>query len=226
MTSCVSRISCFTASNPKPVRTRVLSENEGNEFVVIHQTDKTDGGLCKLKVGAQKNCARVKMMKQMFKPGSRIISFFTGIFTNGDRNERKKISDSYMNEGCVNDVNADMKSKSTGTSTGPLASSLPRSCLRKTSPKSRHKRDNGVKKVVRFCHVHVEVDENCDQSRQPELAHKDHDRDDVIKSVQDMKNDEFVLDFLRTRMTIFEDDCSIDWSSDLVELERLSSVEN
>lgn len=260
--SCFSKISCFTTSNSKPVRTCVHRGNIENEFG-NHQTNKTEGALGKLKVSAQKIYDNLKKMKQTISPSGQFTNFISGIFTSGDPNDPKKIRESYLNEGCADVVNADVKSKYKRTSTCPSASSLARSCLSKSSPKSRHKRDTRMKKRVRSCHVDVEVDENCHKtnsrqpklphvdhnkndvttnSRQPKLPHVDHKRNDVMtnskelklphgdhgrngvmKSCEDSKNYEFMIDFLRMRMKIFEDDCSIDWSSDLAEIERLSS---
>ncbi|KAL8111854.1 hypothetical protein AgCh_019531 [Apium graveolens] len=261
--SCVSKISWFTISNSKPVQASV-HPGEQNEFG-NHQTNKTEGGLCKLRVSAQKIYANVKKMKHAISPGGQFINFISGIFTNGDPNDQKKINEACLNEGCADDVKADvkMKSKYTRTSTWPSDSSLTRSCFSRSSRNLRHKRDTRMKKKVGLCHVDVEVEENCHQtnsrqpklthedhkrtevmrnSRQPKLAHADHKKNDVItnsretevphgdhgrkdvmKSCEDLKNYEFVLDFLRTRMMMFEDDCSIDWSSDLIEIEHLSS---
>ncbi|KAK1376551.1 hypothetical protein POM88_032744 [Heracleum sosnowskyi] len=248
-TSFVSKISCFTASNSKPVQASVQPGNESNEFG-NHQTNKTEGGLCKLKVSAHKIYASVKKMNQTISSGGQFTNFISGIFTSGgDRNDLKKIKESYLNEGCPDDVNADVKKslKYKRTSTCPSASSITRSCFSKSSPNSRHKRNTRMEKRVRLCHVDVEVEGNCHQtnsrqpklpdvdhkrndvitnSREPNLPHRDHEGNDVMKNCEDLKNYEFVLDFLRTRMMMFEDDCSIDWRSDLVEIERLSSFKN
>lgn len=208
--SCVSKFSCFTTSSSKPVGTSCLF---------------------KLKDSAHKIYVGVKKMQQTISPGARFTNLIRGIFTtNGHLNDLIKTSESCLNQGCAHAVNADVKS-----------------CLSKSLPDSRRERSTGMKKKVRFCHVDVQVEEDCHRKnlRLAKVPHEDHKRNGVMKnlrepkwprvdqkrngdmeSYEDLKNYEFVLDFLRARMMIFGNDSSIDWSSDIVELERLSSLKN
>lgn len=211
-----------------------------------HQTNKTngDGGLVKSKARAQKIYANLKKIKQPISPGGRLTSFINSIFTNGNP---KKSRESHTNERNGNDMNAGWNSKSTQTSTCSSASSFSRSCLSKTSPNSRQKRNNGMKRSVRFYPVSVIVDEDCrpcghkciyeeevERFKKPMPRHQtnlrqqivDHKRNDVSTSYGNLKKKEFVATTNQDEDCDLEDDCASDSSSDLFELDHLASFKD
>ncbi|KAK1369396.1 Ankyrin repeat-containing protein [Heracleum sosnowskyi] len=256
-----------TVPNVKSIRTNVRSDEafgysvaqgeQQSEFYLFddyrnpnirdnHQTNKRigDGGLVKSKARAQKIYANLKKIKQPISPGGRLASFINSIFTNGNPKKSR--------EGNGNDVNAGWNSKSTQTSTCSSASSFSRSCLSKNSPNSRQKRNNGIKRSVRFYPVSVIVDEDCrpcghkciyeeeaDQQfkkppmprhqtnlRQPTVPVVDHKRNDVSRSCENLKENDFVATINGDEDYDFEDDCASDSSSDLFELDHLASFKD
>jgi hypothetical protein len=176
-----SSSSCFLPSRPKPVRTSVSARPERSEKTErkqralfheqreVHMFDdyhyssatgeapKDDEVVIKSKSRALKIYANLKKVKQPISPGGRLSNFLNSLFTTGN-SKKTKNSPSI---GGYDDAAVERKSKSVQASTCSSASSFSRSCLSKTSPSSREKLRNGVKRTVRFCPVSVIVDEDC-----------------------------------------------------------------
>ncbi|XP_074332820.1 protein BIG GRAIN 1-like B [Apium graveolens] len=247
-----------TAPNVTTIQTSVRSDDtcgysvvkgeQQSEFYLFDQTNKRNGGgLVKSKARAQKIYANLKKIKQPISPGGRLTSFINSIFTNGNT---KKSRESHRNVGSGNDVKADWNSKYPQTSTCSSASSFSRSCLSKTSPNSRQKRNNGVKRSVKFYPVSVIVDEDCrpcghkciyeeeveqfkkpmprsqTNLRQPILPVVDHKRNNVPKINEDLKKNDFVSTINQDGDYDYEDDCASDSSSDLFDLDHLASFKD
>ncbi|KAJ1423398.1 hypothetical protein SESBI_12329, partial [Sesbania bispinosa] len=141
-----SRVSsCFAPSRPKPVRTSVSEKKKHEER---HIDDEE--GLIKSKSRALKIYNNLKKVKQPISPGGKLTTFLNSLFTT----KTKTTTPSYE------DMNTERKAKSGQASTCSSASSFSRSCLSKTSPSSREKLRNGVKRTVRFYPVSVIVDED------------------------------------------------------------------
>ncbi|KAE8100079.1 hypothetical protein FH972_018007 [Carpinus fangiana] len=176
-----SSSSCFLPSRPKPVRTSVSARSERSEKAEkkqrglfheqreVHMFDdyhyssatgdapKHDEVMIKSKSRALKIYANLKKVKQPISPGGRLANFLNSLFTTGGTKKTKNSP----SVGVYEDVAVARKSKSVPASTCSSASSFSRSCLSKTSPSSREKLRNGVKRTVRFCPVSVIVDEDC-----------------------------------------------------------------
>lgn len=173
-----SSSSCFLPSRPKPVRTSVSARSEKTErkqsalfheqrevhmFDDYHYSSATgdapkhDEVMIKSKSTALKIYANLKKVKQPISPGGRLSNFLNSLFTTGNTKKTKNS----RSVGGYEDAAVERKSKSVQASTCSSASSFSRSCLSKTSPSSREKLRNGVKRTVRFCPVSVIVDEDC-----------------------------------------------------------------
>ncbi|KAL1833819.1 hypothetical protein ACET3Z_003470 [Daucus carota] len=246
---------------PKPIRTdtriagnSVAQDERQSEFYLFddyrnHQTNKTNedsGRLVKSKARAQKIYANLKKIKQPISPGGRLTSFINSIFANGNP---KKSRESHRNAGNSSEVNGDWKSRSAQTSTCSSASSFSRSCLSKNSPNSKQKRNNGVKRSVRFYPVSVIVDEDCrpcghkclyeeevEKFKNPILRNQtnlkqpmppivDHRSNDVSRNYEKSKKIDFAATINQEDYD-FEDDCASDLSSDLFELDHLASFKD
>ncbi|KAJ0681155.1 putative protein BIG GRAIN 1 [Helianthus annuus] len=85
--------------------------------------------------------------RQPISPGRRLATFLNSILTNVHIKKPKDLKDGKM----------ERTSKSTCSS----ASSFTRSCLSKSSPRSREKLNNGIRRTVRFYPVSVIIDEDC-----------------------------------------------------------------
>ncbi|KAL7159142.1 hypothetical protein ABFS83_01G008700 [Erythranthe nasuta] len=157
------KVSCFSSTRPKPVRTgaptrvetkpqkdnRFLFDDYNNNKNQDHQKSKTgDDLLIKSKSRALKIYANLKKVKQPISPGGKLTSFINSFFTNGNNVINTKIQDT---------TKSSPKASSTTCSS---ASSFSRSCLSKYSPKSREKIKNGVQRSVRFNPVSVVVDQD------------------------------------------------------------------
>lgn len=178
-----SRSSCFAPPRPKPVRTSVSARNEKSEkterkqsstlfseqreFHMIDdyhrnsttgQAQKHEEVIIKSKSRALKIYANLKKVKQPISPGGRLANFLNSIFSTANSPKKTK---SLSSIGGYDDACVERKSKSVQESTCSSASSFSRSCLSKTSPSSREKLRNGVKRTVRFYPVSVIVDEDC-----------------------------------------------------------------
>lgn len=248
-----TRSSCFTASRPKPVRTSVQTaklEHCQGEFYLFddyhnHQTNKTDEGLIRSKARALKIYANLKKVKQPISPGGRLTSFINSLFTNGNPKKNKNLN---LNGSCNYDGNVDWKTKSTQASTCSSASSFSRSCLSKNSPNSREKRNNGIKRSVRFFPVSVIVDEdsrpcghkciydedfekfgrktNGDQPKLPAMDQKNYKGIEFLRNYQNQKKNDFVARNVHQENDDYEDDAASDSSSDLFELDHLELLKN
>lgn len=122
------------------------------------EAPKDEEVIIKSKSRALKIYANLKKVKQPISPGGRLATFLNSLFTTGNT---KKTKNSPSVGGGYEDAAVERKSKSVQASTCSSASSFSRSCLSKTSPSSREKLRNGVKRTVRFCPVSVIVDEDC-----------------------------------------------------------------
>ncbi|KAG8375727.1 hypothetical protein BUALT_Bualt10G0130500 [Buddleja alternifolia] len=153
------KVSCFSTTRPKPVRTGPArkSKEECNSFGDYDQNNhknKMDGDdLIKSKSRALKIYANLKKVKQPISPGGRLTTFINSLFNNGNSKKSKNVE--------TNREFRDLKSPNAAlSSTCSSASSFSRSCLSKYSPKSREKIRNGVQRTVRFHPVSVIVDED------------------------------------------------------------------
>ncbi|EYU20312.1 hypothetical protein ABFS82_01G009000 [Erythranthe guttata] len=160
------KVSCFSSTRPKPVRTGATTRvetkpqkdnrflfddynNNSNKKNQDHQKSKTgDDLLIKSKSRALKIYANLKKVKQPISPGGKLTSFINSFFTNGNNVINTKIQDSSKS------------SPKASSTTCSSASSFSRSCLSKYSPKSREKIKNGVQRSVRFNPVSVVVDQD------------------------------------------------------------------
>ncbi|CAI9755746.1 unnamed protein product [Fraxinus pennsylvanica] len=180
-----SRVSCFSSTRPKPVRTSVsprknppFHEQNDNDLLDEyrnHQADRIDENLIKSKSRALKIYANLKKVKQPISPGGRLTNFINSLFANANT---KKAKNPNANEG-FEDSSMNRKSKPTTTqdsSTCSSASSFTRSCLSKYSPKSREKMRNGIKRTVRFHPVGVIVDEDCRPCGHKSIYDEDSDK--------------------------------------------------
>lgn len=174
-----SRASCFAPPRPKPVRTTVSDKKERRhnaqfceqrDFHVLDDyrsssnTASHEEGLIKSKSRALKIYNNLKKVKQPISPGGRLTNFLNSLFTPGNTKKSKTTP----SVGGYEEANGERKSKSgqasvsasASASACSSASSFSRSCLSKTSPSSREKLRNGVKRSVRFYPVSVIVDED------------------------------------------------------------------
>ncbi|KAF2304293.1 hypothetical protein GH714_029501 [Hevea brasiliensis] len=119
------------------------------------QTPRVEEGIIKSKSRALKIYNNLKKVKQPISPGGKLANFINSLFTSGNTKKSK-------NSSSISNCDEDWKSKpGRATSTCSSASSFSRSCLSKSSPSTREKLRNGVKRSVRFCPVSVIVDEDC-----------------------------------------------------------------
>ncbi|KAK2994028.1 hypothetical protein RJ640_018785 [Escallonia rubra] len=240
-----SRTSCFAAPRPKPVKTGVSAHLASRESQAElyplkdgnHQRENIDEGLIKSKARAMKIYANLKKVKQPISPGGRLSSFINSLFTNGSAKKTKDPTPS-----CSESVERKLKS-SKSSSKCSSASSFSRSCLSKSSPNSREKLNNGVKRTVRFYPVSVIVDEDsrpCGHKciyaedsdkigrHEPKLQVKEkkiNPRGGFSKSYQTKKND-FLAREIRAEEDCDYDDAASDSSSDLFELDHLALFKN
>lgn len=256
-----SRASCFAPPRPKPVRTTVSDKKERrhsapfSQLRDFHEFDDYrrnpnaathDEALIKSKSRALKIYNNLKKVKQPISPGGRLTNFLNSLFTPGNTKKSKTYED----------ANAERKTKSGQASASACssASSFSRSCLSKTSPSSREKLRNGVKRSVHFYPVSVIVDEDSRPCGHKFLyEQKDHSlmmpvsvptawkigrspnhknnqveeagREFLKEYLQNQKKNDFTL------MDLPEDDDDDDdaascSSSDLFELDHLTVMEN
>ncbi|KAI4316481.1 hypothetical protein L6164_024459 [Bauhinia variegata] len=167
-----TKASCFAPPRPKPVRTSVpvrsdkAEKRQSNRFYEhreVHLFDSSterianhEESLIKSKSRALKIYNNLKKVKQPISPGARLTNFINSLFTTGHTKKTKSVS----SVGVFEDINAERKLKSGQASTCSSVSSFSRSCLSKSSPSSREKARNGVKRTVRFYPVSVIVDED------------------------------------------------------------------
>ncbi|CAA2968830.1 Hypothetical predicted protein [Olea europaea subsp. europaea] len=180
-----SRVSCFSATRLKPVRTSVSPRenplfHEQNEHDLPHeyrnhQADRIGENLINSKSRALKIYASLKKAKQPISPGGRLTNFINSLFANA--NTKKAVKNPNTKNIVFEDSGMERKSKSTQDSpTYSSASSFSRSCLSKNSPKSREKMRNGIKRTVRFHPVSVIVDEDCRRCGQRSIYDEDSDK--------------------------------------------------
>ncbi|PON95955.1 hypothetical protein TorRG33x02_082030 [Trema orientale] len=178
-----SAVSFPSSARPKPVRTGVTPRQEKterkqhsalfyeqSEYVMFgdyhcsfDQKEKTpkiqDEGLIKSKSRALKIYNNLKKVKQPISPGGRLASFINSLFTSGTTRKAKN-DDGTLGSERINNKSSSKPVHET-TTTCSSASSYSRSCLSKSSPSTREKLRNGVKRSVRFYPVSVIVDEDC-----------------------------------------------------------------
>ncbi|CAI9784931.1 unnamed protein product [Fraxinus pennsylvanica] len=180
-----SRVSCFSVTRPKPVRSSVSPRknhlfHEQNEYDLLHeyrnhQADMIDESLIKSKSRALKIYDNLKKVKQPISPGGRLTNFINSLFVNANTKKGKKNPNT--KNAVFEDSSMERKSKSTQDSpTYSSASSLSRSCLSKYSPKSREKMRNGIKRTVRFHPVSIIVDEDCRPCGHKSIYDEDSDK--------------------------------------------------
>lgn len=164
--------SIYNLPRPKPIRTSISStrsirseaplyhdkrelylfddyQRQYRSFTQQTQSLSYDENFIKSKSRALKIYSNLKKVKQPISPGGRLASFLNSIFKSGNA-KKSKVSSSF---GGVNE--------SAQGSTCSSTSSYTRSCLSKSSPSSRRKSNNGVKRTVRFYPVSVIFDEDC-----------------------------------------------------------------
>ncbi|KAI4337176.1 hypothetical protein L6164_015623 [Bauhinia variegata] len=175
-----TKASCFAPPRLRPVRTsasvrsdkaektqkrqsNLFYENKKVHFFDDYHDDFSterignhDESLIKSKSRAIKIYNNLKKVKQPISPGARLTNFINSLFSTGHAKKTKSVH----SVGVYEDVNAERKLKSGQASTCSSASSFSRSCLSKSSPSSREKARNGVKRTVHFYPVSVIVDEH------------------------------------------------------------------
>ncbi|KAF2287069.1 hypothetical protein GH714_037333 [Hevea brasiliensis] len=186
-----SRSSSFFPPRPKPVRTSISTLSEKTEKTertgrtlfyeqrelhmfsdyhyssVTEQTARVEENVIKSKSRALKIYNNLKKVKQPISPGGKLANFINSLFTTGNTKKSKSSSS-------ISNSDEDWKSKpGQATSTCSSASSFSRSCLSKSSPSTREKLRNGVKRSVRFYPVSVIVDEDCRPCGHKPLYHEE-----------------------------------------------------
>ncbi|OAY54148.1 protein BIG GRAIN 1-like B [Manihot esculenta] len=154
--------SSFFPTRPKPVRTSVSTRSGKTEkterkvSTLFHeQTPRVEENIIKSKSRALKIYDNLKKVKQPTSPGGKLANFIHSLFTNGNTKKARGSSS-------VSNCDEAWKSKPRqAPSTCSSVSSFSRSCLSKSSPSTREKLRNGVKRSVRFYPVSVIVDEDC-----------------------------------------------------------------
>lgn len=232
---------------PKPIRTNVYQQDEykiKREKNDSQSKGKHEGKFMKTKSKALKFYTDLKKVKQPISPGGRLSSFLNSLFATGNTKKRNTSSATASGAGRYTD-HLDRKSKSANASTCSSASSFSRSCLSNT-PSSRGRSSNDVKRSVRFYPVSVIVDEDCQPCGQKSLYKeetmkfaKNSMKEEIIKRDSNEKNrriseaaKKLLKDYQKkveseydsVRNNEGEDDDESDSSSDLFELENLSTI--
>lgn len=117
------------------------------------QKTKKEGFIKSKQRAASKIYGELKKAKHPISPGVRLASFLNSLFAAGNA-KKAKIS------GGSDDL-GERKTKSAQASTCSSASSYSRSCLSKTPSSRGSKPSNGVKRSVRFYPVSIIFDEDC-----------------------------------------------------------------
>ncbi|XP_073051377.1 protein BIG GRAIN 1-like B [Primulina eburnea] len=228
-----SRVSCFSSvERPKPVR--FGGKNRQDE---LDDYKMGDENLFKSKSRALKIYASLRKMKQPISPGGKLTSFINSVFNHANEKKLKNADSSKGNQ--VGDL------KSVGSSSN--ISSASRSCLTKKSPKSREKTRNGIQRTVRFDPVsvilngesrpcgpksiiggdckgfgrHSSATNQLDDLKLRRIRVKNRTVEEDAKN--DKKSDDMSYGF-RKKSEEDDEDSMSDSSSDLFELDHLSSI--
>ncbi|KAJ8750487.1 hypothetical protein K2173_015632 [Erythroxylum novogranatense] len=122
----------------------------------------------------------LKKMKQPISPGAKFASFINSLFTATNIKKSKRSSSSVSS---VGNSHEQRKYKTGQESTCSSASSFTRSCLSKSSPSTRERLRNGVKRTVRFYPVSVIVDEDCKPCGHKSLNEQGYDTEPKLMPV-------------------------------------------
>ncbi|XP_073276548.1 protein BIG GRAIN 1-like A [Primulina huaijiensis] len=227
-----SRVSCFSSvERPKPVR--VGGKDRQDE---LDDYKMGDENLFKSKSRALKIYASLRKMKQPISPGGKLTSFINSVFNHANEKKLKNADSSKGNQ--VGDL------KSVGSSSN--CSSASRPCLSKKSPKSREKTRNGIQRRVRFdpvsvilngesrpksiiggdCkgfgrHSSVITNQLLDDLKLRRIRVKNRTVEEDDKN--DKKSDDMSYGFRKKWEEEDDEDSMSDSSSDLFELDHLSS---
>ncbi|XP_050220245.1 protein BIG GRAIN 1-like A [Mercurialis annua] len=143
-----SRTSSYAQTRPKPVRTTVSAPRSGKTESLFddypyynsateQHTPRLEENIIKSKSRALKIYDNLKKVKQPLSPGGKLSNFINSLFNNSTNSKKSKKFDEEIR-------------KPQASSTCSSASSFSRSCLSKSSPSTREKSRNGVKRSVRF----------------------------------------------------------------------------